>query len=58
MTLSELTVHLQKDCGQVRIQCEYCHVDRSGAPEMIDHASFSRDSFKKHKCYVQMQKVI
>ena len=58
MTLSELTEHLRKDCGQIRIQCEYCHVDKSEANDQIDQASFSRAQFKQHKCYLLMQKVI
>ena len=58
MTLTELTEHLRKDCDQIRIQCEYCHDDKSEANDLIDQASFSRAQFKQHRCYLLMQKVI
>lgn len=56
MTIRALIAHLKKDCGSVRIQCEYCHAYQSD--QKIDQNSFSRDEFKLHKCFVEMQRLM
>ena len=56
MTIRDLSTHLKKVCGSVRIQCDYCHAYQNDSK--IEQASYSRDEFKTHKCYIEMQKLM